>query len=768
MRRIDLENNSERFVAGKNDIIEPREKARYEYASRFCDIDKRVLDIGCSSGYGSRMLNHTDYTGVDYDASVIDYAKQEFPQQSFFQHDITSDDFEDFLRIGKFDVIIAFEILEHVDNGREIAQMLKQYCTTLICSTPFNETPGFWGEHHKLHRLTEQDFPNFNHKFMDWNGIITERPTNDTVIMVMDWKTPFAVPQKKKYTIVIPTYNHLEDCLKPCLESVLANTKLDDVEILIILNGCTDGTWEYLGEIEEQYDCIDTLVFSEAMGYTRAANRGIEEAQGEYIVLLNNDTVIQPNPISWLEMLIKPFEENPKCGQTGTNKAKNHVHGLEDFIIGYCSMVSREVINRVGLMDEQFSPGGMDDVDLSIRIQRAGYEIFQVPTDVRSYDEHGNLLTNFPLYHPGRSSTMHDLGNWQEIFDANIEKLRVKWQKPDHVLAEICTKNRYYTTLPQAVVAVAMQTRKVDKLIIYDDSDEKKDLRENAHWKNIFSMLDAKGMDWEWIYASGKGQHINHEDAQNRAVNFVWRIDDDTIPEPDTLERLLVYMRDPRVGAVGGKIFTPPIAQLNTVASNKLKDIHLSPNVQWFDFKEVIEVEHLHCSFLYRKGIAHYDMRLSPVAHREETMFTYEIFKAGWKVLAVPDATTWHLRNPEGGIRTYTNGEYWASDERIFSQKLIEWKVSTSDKHIIYCNLGLGDHFVLREALPAIIAKRGAENLLIVCHHSAVFEGMGVQCISEAESKSLTIAENVENVYGWCWKMNWKSSLLDAFKEQNT
>ena len=68
------------------------------------------------------------------------------------------------------DTIIAFEVIEHLDNGLEIVEMLKTYCKTLLISVPYNEPKGFWGEHHKLHGLTEKDFPNFNFSYIDESG----------------------------------------------------------------------------------------------------------------------------------------------------------------------------------------------------------------------------------------------------------------------------------------------------------------------------------------------------------------------------------------------------------------------------------------------------------------------------------------------------------------------------------------------------------------------------------------------------------------------
>ena len=57
---------------------------------------------------------------------------------------------------------------------------------------------------------------------------------------------------------------------------------------------------------------------------------------------------------------------------------------------------------------------------------------------------------------------------------------------------------------------------------------------------------------------------------------------------------------------------------------------------------------------LFRSGVCDYNLNLSRVAHREETLFTYELHKKGYGVYAVSNAVSWHLKNPNGGIRAET------------------------------------------------------------------------------------------------------------------
>ena len=60
-----------------------------------------------------------------------------------------------------------------------------------------------------------------------------------------------------KVSILIPTHKHLEDCLKPCLTSVIKNTDLSTVEVIVIANGCgNDGTKEYIESLGEPFKLI--------------------------------------------------------------------------------------------------------------------------------------------------------------------------------------------------------------------------------------------------------------------------------------------------------------------------------------------------------------------------------------------------------------------------------------------------------------------------------------------------------------------------------
>jgi len=167
-----LMNNFERYVAIKGEEVQPREKGRYLWAASRT-VGKSVLEIGCSNGYGAQFFgDEIDYLGLDYDEMSVVVAREEGwgDNKKFIQADINT------FELGQYDTIVAMEVIEHLDNGKEIAQKLKAHCGRLLITVPYRETPGFWGEHHRLHMLDESDFPGFTYKFMGEHGEIGDVP----------------------------------------------------------------------------------------------------------------------------------------------------------------------------------------------------------------------------------------------------------------------------------------------------------------------------------------------------------------------------------------------------------------------------------------------------------------------------------------------------------------------------------------------------------------------------------------------------------------
>ncbi len=232
---------------------------------------------------------------------------------------------------------------------------------------------------------------------------------------------------KPKYSIVIPTYNHFNDCLLPNIQSIIKFTDLSTVEIIIVCNGCTDGTKDYVYSLPQ--DIFKIIWIPEAAGYTHSTNEGIKVAQGEYVVLLNNDTVLLEQPTNeWLRLLEEPFTKDPLVAITGP--LKNFCpHSGRNFIIFFCAMVKREMFDKFGLLDEIYNPGFGEDTDFSIVVQEAGYKIAQVPIDdpLVADMKKEKIVGYFPIYHIAEA-TLGTMPGGDDLLNKNRKILEDRWK----------------------------------------------------------------------------------------------------------------------------------------------------------------------------------------------------------------------------------------------------------------------------------------------------------------------------------------------------
>jgi GT2 family glycosyltransferase len=201
-----------------------------------------------------------------------------------------------------------------------------------------------------------------------------------------------------KVSIVIPVYNQL-DYTKQCLES-LANTVNEIVELIIVDNASSDGTYEYLSNYSNEKVNFVLIRNEENQGFPKAVNRGIEETKGQYVLIANNDIIFNGN---WLERMIEVAESDGKIGLVGPisnevsglqrdeNAVYNSIEEMKKYaesiidknknqILNFprlaflCTLIKREVINKIGGLDERFSPGNYEDDDYCLRAQLAGYK----------------------------------------------------------------------------------------------------------------------------------------------------------------------------------------------------------------------------------------------------------------------------------------------------------------------------------------------------------------------------------------------------------
>lgn len=231
-----------------------------------------------------------------------------------------------------------------------------------------------------------------------------------------------------KYSIVIPTYNHCDDLLKPCIDSILKTTLMSDVEIIISANGCVDNTKQYLEELKKLFSSFNhqdhlKIIWNESpLGYTTATNMGIRKSIGEYVILMNNDTLLLDfqGKNDWLNLLERPFKNNEKVAMTGPLELYDY--DVESNFLVFClAMIKRSIFTKIGLLDEIFSPGYGEDIDFSMKLKKIGYEFVEVFEIEEGYA--------FPFWHKGGETFGEIPAYANEIIPRNQSILRERYLK---------------------------------------------------------------------------------------------------------------------------------------------------------------------------------------------------------------------------------------------------------------------------------------------------------------------------------------------------
>lgn len=229
-----------------------------------------------------------------------------------------------------------------------------------------------------------------------------------------------------KCDILIPVWNQLS-YTKDCLEHIIRNTRYP-YRIVIIDNASEADTREFLeGFVLEHADRTKLIRNGSNLGYIKAINQGIRASDSPYVCMMNNDTLPAPG---WLERMVEFSEShpdvgliNPQCGGHGEGPVDHYARSLERFrgeymemnqCQGFCMLVKRELIDKIGLLDEDFGVGGFDDTDYSMRAHKAGY---------RSV-----AIRDAYVYHRIHAS-FDKAGNREEVVSRNREIYYRKWGK---------------------------------------------------------------------------------------------------------------------------------------------------------------------------------------------------------------------------------------------------------------------------------------------------------------------------------------------------
>jgi len=195
-------------------------------------------------------------------------------------------------------------------------------------------------------------------------------------------------------SVVIPTYNR-RDLVERCLDSLALQTS-DDIEIIVVDDGSTDGTTEL---VASRYPRAQVIRLPRNGGFAVAANVGIRAARGAWVLLLNNDVTMAPDGIArmletaeyagadivaplilWDDDRARIYSAGDRMRKDGRPEPIGFRQSREgftppEFIFGAtaaCGLFRREVFDTIGLLDESFG-AYFEDSDLCFRARLAGF-----------------------------------------------------------------------------------------------------------------------------------------------------------------------------------------------------------------------------------------------------------------------------------------------------------------------------------------------------------------------------------------------------------
>ena len=252
--------------------------------------------------------------------------------------------------------------------------------------------------------------------------------------LIQAFPATFASPATPRVSIIIPLFNQVRYTIQ-CLESIKENTTVS-YEIILVDNGSTDQTAYLTNRLKN----VTVLTNEKNLGYAHANNQGAQRARGNYLLFLNNDTVVRKR---WLDHLLTSIESNETAGAVGPKliffngrlqaagcglnyDGRFYGRGEGDLpnrhpynqrietvaLYGTCLLVKKMLFEEVDGFDESYSPAYHEDIDLCLKIKEKGYSLYYEPRSI--------------VHHKGFTSSRRQ--DREALLASNYQVLYTKWR----------------------------------------------------------------------------------------------------------------------------------------------------------------------------------------------------------------------------------------------------------------------------------------------------------------------------------------------------
>jgi GT2 family glycosyltransferase len=230
-----------------------------------------------------------------------------------------------------------------------------------------------------------------------------------------------------KLSVIIVSYN-VRELLTACIDSVAKAAEGIDTEVFVVDNNSADDTVEV---IAREYPWVHLINNKENLGFSKANNIAIRQSEGEYVLLLNPDTVVAEGT---LRGVVEFMDQHPDAGGAGVRMhnadgtlapesrravptpmvaARKMLGFTKRYYMSYLSwdepgqievvsgafmMLRRKAIDQVGMLDEDFFMYG-EDIDLSYRLLKGGWQNWYLPFDIIHYKGQSTEKSDFRYVH---------------------------------------------------------------------------------------------------------------------------------------------------------------------------------------------------------------------------------------------------------------------------------------------------------------------------------------------------------------------------------
>jgi GT2 family glycosyltransferase/glycosyltransferase involved in cell wall biosynthesis len=386
-------------------------------------------DILRSFDIGLAPLRDTKFNRCKSDLKALEYSMVGIPVVA---SDI--DGYANFLKPGVTgflakDATQWHEALSKLIEDRELRAKLGAQAQQAACERTIERNIGLWEEAYKLETAS------------DATASSAPRPQAAN-------KRRSAADRARvesRVSIIVLTYNKLE-YTRRCFDRLRETT--EDYELVVVDNASTDGTVEYLRELEAADGQVRVVYNTENRGFAAGCNRGVSAASCETICLLNNDTLPSPGWLDAMRFALKEdvgavgakltfadgtlqhcgivfrFQPHPVphyvpdhrfLGQPADLREANVLEEVPG-VTAACLLTTCTVWMRVGGMDQGYAVANFEDVDFNLKIRDAGLKVVYQPEAHVVHFEHGTI--------DGLRGSREDP---MQHFHGNLDRLLRRW-----------------------------------------------------------------------------------------------------------------------------------------------------------------------------------------------------------------------------------------------------------------------------------------------------------------------------------------------------